>query len=372
MLKLLTALLLAPLTVFAAGDEKDLDFPDLPYPITFTVHAAAKTGAVAYETRYSAPLKMEYDTVLLQGLMPDPALRLEVLARPKSFFHAPARYELDGFSRHPNGRFWARYRAPAPNRQPLRLSVVDLGLKKSGSDLTIYSTELLLRGDLREGEPEVSTAPYVPDAGLSVPQSAPFSLVRRAEWQARPPKAPFSPHAPYYFTLHHTQGHYPTTFEASLAEVRFIQDYHQNAKKWNDIGYHFLIDPQGIIFEGRPIGVIGAHVLNRNSGNVGISILGNYHPPSKDVFSAITQDSFVTVATYVKDTYSIQISSFFAHREIGKTDCPGDSLYAKKNLLRDLIFQPAPQDLPIAPSEAAITPAQAEAVRALYDRLNGR
>lgn len=371
MLKLLLALLLAPAAAFAAGDEKDIDFPGLPYPITMTVSAAAKVGDVAYKTRYSeAPLK-QYDTVLLQGMMPDPKIQLEVKGKPAGFFQPAEIYEQTGFSRHPNGRFWATYKTAAPTRQPLRLSVIDQGMSKSASNLVVYSTELLQRGDLREPV-EITTSPYAPDTDLFVPLEAPFKLVRRAEWQAKPPKEPYSRHAPYYFTLHHTQGHYPETFSASLAEIRFIQDYHQNAKKWNDIGYHFLIDPQGNIFEGRPINVVGAHVLNRNSGNVGISIMGSYHPPSQHVFTPETQASFVSVARYVKDTYSIQVSSFFAHREIGKTDCPGDNLYAKKNFLAGLVFAPAAQDVTVPPADAALTPEQAESVKRLYDRLNSR
>lgn len=372
MLKLLAALLFSAVSAFAAGDEKDLDFPGLPYPVTFTVKAAHKTGGVAYETRYSAEAEKDYDTVLLQGLMPDPMVRLEVVAKPKVFFLSGERYEQTGFRRYPNGRFWASYRAAAPTRQPVRLSVVDLGLTKGGAhDLVIYSTELLRRGDLKEAV-EASSAAYVPAADLSVPDSAPFKLIRRAAWKAKPPKEPFSPHKPYYFTIHHTQGHYPLSYDEAVAEVQFIQDYHQNAKGWNDIGYHFLIDPAGDIFEGRPIGVVGAHVLNRNSGNVGISILGNYHPPSQDRFTPETQASFVSVARYVKDTYSVSVSSFYAHREIGKTDCPGDNLYAKKQLLSDLVFAPAPQAVPVTPVDTGITPAQAEAVRELYDLLNGR
>lgn len=371
MLKLLAALLFSAVSAFAAGDEKDLAFPGLPYPITFAVNAAHKTGGVSYETRYSAEAEKDYDTVLLQGVMPDPNIRLEVAAKPKAFFLSGERYEQTGFRRYPNGRFWASYRAAAPTRQPVRLSVVDLGLTKLGRDLVIYSTELLRRGDLKEAV-ETSSAAYVPPAELSVPDGAPFKLVRRAAWSAKPPKEPFSPHKPYYFTIHHTQGNYPRSYDEAVAEVQFIQDYHQNAKGWNDIGYHFLIDPAGDIFEGRPIGVVGAHVLNRNSGNVGISILGNYHPPSQDQFSPAAQSSFVSVARYVKDTYSVSVSSFYAHREIGKTDCPGDNLYAKKQLLSDLVFTPAMQSVPVTPAGAEVTPAQAEAVRALYDRLNGR
>ena len=371
MLKLYAALLLSSVSAFAAGDEKDLSFPGLSYPITFAVNAAHKTGGVAYETGYSAAAERDYDTVLLQGLMPDPKIRLEVVAKPKTFFLSGERYVQTAFRRYPNGRFWASYRAAAPTRQPVRLSVIDLGLAKSGQELVLYSTELLRRDELKEAV-EASSAPYVPSADLSVPATAPFKLIRRAAWNARPPKEPYSPHTPYYFTIHHTQGHYPRSYDEAVAEVQFIQDYHQNAKGWNDIGYHFLIDPAGDIFEGRPIGVVGAHVLNRNTGNVGISILGNYHPPSQDQFSPAAQASFVAVARYVKDTYSVGVSSFYAHRDIGKTDCPGDNLYAKKQLLSDLVFSPAAQDVPVEPAAAGLTPAQARAVRELYERLNGR
>ena len=120
MLKLLTALLLTPLAVFAAGDEKDLAFPNLPYPITFTVNAAPKTGAVAYETRYSEEMEKDYDTVLLQGLMPDPKLRLEVLAKGKSFFQAAVgRFQFPRLRHHhPPIRSVFPRRRPAGPRRP--------------------------------------------------------------------------------------------------------------------------------------------------------------------------------------------------------------------------------------------------------------
>lgn len=361
----LAALLLSA-PAFAGGDAQ-LKFEGSSYPLEMLVQPSGKTGVTAYLGRFSEIPGEDYDTVLVQGLLPSPDMRLEAVAKAEHLLmtHTPLRQE--GFARFPNGRFWARFRAPAATRQPVRFAVTDLGLKQAET-LTLYETEVYL-GEPQDAQP-VSTAPYIPDPALFTPASAPFKLVRRAEWKANPPKEPYSPHSPYFFTIHHTQAHYPATFEASLDEMRFIQDFHQNGRGWNDIAYHYLIDPAGNVFEGRPVGVVGAHVKNRNTGNVGVSILGNYHPPSKDRFTDAAQGSFVTVGRWIKDSYSVKPAEFYAHREIGSTDCPGDNLYAKKDLLKGLVFAPAAQDVP-AP-EAGETPAQAEALRALYDRLNGR
>ena len=47
---------------------------------------------------------------------------------------------------------------------------------------------------------------------------------------------------------------------------------------WTDIGYHFVIDPAGTIYEGRDIRVRGAHVEGANTGKVGLLLLGDFQP----------------------------------------------------------------------------------------------
>ncbi len=363
MTKILLALLLLPVHALAADDEKALSFEGLTYPVTLLVKAG-KTGSVAAETAFCAAPDTDYDTVLLQGMMPDPAMRLDVQSDDLS------RYELTGFHRFPNGRFWARYRSAAPGRSPMRLSITDLGLKQD-STLTLYAAELFVRRDMREPGISVSTVPYVPDPSLFVPSTAPFSLVRRAAWQAAPPTEPYIPVTPRSFTLHHTQAHYPGTFEDAVAEMQFIQDFHQHGRGWIDVGYHFLIDPLGNIFEGRPIGVQGAHVLHHNEGNIGISIMGNYHPPAHDVFTPEAQASFVALGRYIKDAYSVRVSSFYAHRDLNSTDCPGDDLYARKGMLSSLIFDPRPQPAEVDLSrDSSPSPAQSESLKQLLRYLN--
>ncbi len=352
----------------AYDEETDIRFQTNIYPIVIKLPAAQKTGAVSFETAFSEAPSADYDTVLVQGLMPDPSVRLDFT--PKSAAGACAQTAIHRFL---NGRFWARYRCPA-GRQPVRLSVVNLGVNRDAT-LTLYEAELLKAGSMREEkEVLVSTFVYVPDPTLNLPDSAPFKLIRRAEWKALPPTANYTPHAPFYFTLHHTQAHYPRTLAESIAEMQFIQDFHQNGRGWIDIAYHFLIDPAGNIFEGRPIKALGAHVLSHNPGNVGISIMGNYHPPVHDVFTDSTRDSFVAVGRYLKDTYDVNVSSFYAHRDIGNTDCPGDDLYAKKGLLRDLIFTPGPQVIQVPPTAPAapsdLTPTQNRSLQRLLNNLS--
>ena len=62
------------------------------------------------------------------------------------------------------------------------------------------------------------------------------------------------------------------------ATVRSIYYYHAVSLGWGDIGYNFLIDRQGRIYEGRYGGnaVVGGHALTWNYGSVGIAALGNY------------------------------------------------------------------------------------------------
>ncbi|MDO8804868.1 MAG: peptidoglycan recognition family protein, partial [Elusimicrobiota bacterium] len=370
---LLSLLLVPPLfSAGASAEENAIKFTGLSYPLEINLPAAQKEGAVLFETPFSEIPAAGYDTILLQGEMPEPGVNVELQVRSKSFFSPSASYGSEAFRRFPGGRFWARYRVPF-TRQPLKLSVIDRGAK-SASTLTIYETELLVRLESKEETaPAASTAAYVPDPELFVPLSAPFKVIRRADWQAAPPTEPYTPHTPKYFTLHHTQAHYPGTYNEAVAEMQFIQDFHQHGRGWIDIAYHFLIDPAGNIFEGRPIKVLGAHVKNRNTANIGISIMGDFHPPKHDVFTGASQDSFVAIGRYLKDTYEVQVSSFYAHRDLGKTACPGDDLYAKKELLRGLIFTPQFQDVPVNHGDVPLPiPAQQESLRPLIQYLDQR
>ncbi len=369
----LAALLLAGAfsSVKALEMEDGLVFGTLPYPIEIKLPGGRKPGAVLFESPSSEPTAFDYDTVLIQGEMPAPAISIRLETETRGTLSGGQVYKQAAFHRAPGGRFWMKYSLPG-TRSALRLVVTNQDLKEDSS-LTIYSTEFLRADSMREEREPAAADTGVSREPLYLPADAPFNAVRRAQWNAAPPKEPYSPHTPFYFTLHHTQGHYPKNLEEASAEMRFIQDYHQNAKGWIDIGYHFLIDPMGDIFEGRPIGAVGAHVKGRNTGNIGISIMGNYQPPVSDTFTGSALSSFVALGRYLKDTYSVDVSSFYAHRDIGPTDCPGSDLYARKELLRSLIFDPQTRGIPADPASAPpLTPAQSLSLEKLMRYLSGK
>ena len=359
----LLALFLTLCSAAARCEENSLIFKDAAFPITVPVAQNASAGAVIYETRFSEAPPKDYDTVLIEGEMPDPGVRVQIKMKNGAAFKT---YSGDVLHRFPSGRFWVKYRIAPVSREPLKIVLVSAGTRAAHS-LTIYDAETFRESLMRETQPAASMENYTPDPGFYLPQQIPFAVVRRETWNAAPPKEPYTPHSPKMFTLHHTQAHFPKNYDEAVQEMQFIQDYHQNGRGWIDIGYHFLISPQGDIFEGRPVNVVGAHVKNMNTGNVGISIMGNYHPPVSQVPTEATVHSFIELGKYLKTEYDISISSFYAHRDIGQTDCPGDVLYAKMPEFKALIFQTDP---PPAPAPMLVDPSFSTSVPERFVSLN--
>ena len=109
------------------------------------------------------------------------------------------------------------------------------------------------------------------------------AIVPRAAWGAdesirrnEPESAP----AIRLAVVHHTAGANDYTQAQAPAIVRAIQVFHVKQNGWNDIGYNFLVDRFGTVYEGRYGGitenVIGAHAQGFNTGSVGVAVLGTY------------------------------------------------------------------------------------------------
>jgi len=79
---------------------------------------------------------------------------------------------------------------------------------------------------------------------------------------------------PTHIIIHHSSS--DTQSEDYAAIVNNYWDYHVNTKGWDDIAYNWLIDPDGIIYQGRGSGVLGAHFSCTNSYTTGICLIGNY------------------------------------------------------------------------------------------------
>ena len=170
------------------------------------------------------------------------------------------------------------------------------------------------------------------------------NIISRSEWGARNPKYDYSNH-PYFnkMTLHHAAGWGAKTLDEGKAAVKSIQEFHQDGRGWSDIGYHFLVDMAGNIYQGRPETVLGAHVGGANTGNIGVCILGCYHPPEtsipcNDEMSYDSEKSLIQLYAWISDTYGVEPKVLKGHRDyFGNTSCPGNNVWSMLPQLRSEI-----------------------------------
>ena len=205
---------------------------------------------------------------------------------------------------------------------------------------------------------------------------------------------------PQVLTVHHTAG--SNDPNQSFADtVRAIEVYHVRTNGWSDIGYQYLIDPNGVLYEGRYSGhtsrscltgggdgsdfahrtsddatVTGAHVAGYNTGNVGVALLGcfedsaacsgdtNPRQPAVDALAALLGDLSRRhgldpqgTTTYSNGTNTKAGAPVVSgHRDWEATACPGSKLYALLPTLRQRAAQQEePADdfaLSVAPSAA--------------------
>ncbi|PIP65086.1 hypothetical protein COU77_01780 [Candidatus Peregrinibacteria bacterium CG10_big_fil_rev_8_21_14_0_10_49_16] len=91
--------------------------------------------------------------------------------------------------------------------------------------------------------------------------------------------------------LHHTALAVGTDTRSPRERVQALYEYHSDGKGWGDIGYHFIVDEEGTIYEGRAGGdaVIGGHAYCWNTGTVGIALLGNFEleQPTQDQINSL-------------------------------------------------------------------------------------
>jgi N-acetylmuramoyl-L-alanine amidase len=215
------------------------------------------------------------------------------------------------------------------------------------------------------------------------------AVVSRPDWGADPALMTSKPK--FYPTrkliVHHTDTSNRYTDRAGAqAQIRAIYRYHSVEQGWGDIGYNFLIDKFGNVYEGRYSrnyrganpsgdnadgnGVTGAHTAGWNSGTVGIAMLGTFTsrdvtPAAREALEALltwearrndidpeATEEFVNPVS--GDT--ITTPNIAGHRDYKVTSCPGDTFYATLPVIRSAVAQrltvPPPPDTtaPTAPS----------------------
>jgi hypothetical protein len=299
---------------------------------------------------------------------------------------APTRFDLVGFHWQGSGRVlfrtrsqvgrWSSWRGAAPEGEDLP----DRGSAEAqarrgwrlGNPYWVGPSDRIayrLVGDVRRLRAWYVWSPVGRSTLREVSTAGSPRIVPRSGWKAKEEIRRAPPRyakGVYFAIVHHTAGTNAYGPAASAAIVRGIELYHVLGNGWNDIGYNFLVDRYGQVFEGRAGGidrnVIGAHAEGFNTGAVGVAMIGNYTtatitPAAQHALARllawrldvahVDPLGFLNVISggnpkYPKGT-PVFLRAISGHRDTGFTSCPGASLYAK---LPDLAHEAASIGLP--------------------------
>jgi hypothetical protein len=170
------------------------------------------------------------------------------------------------------------------------------------------------------------------------------TIVTRTEWEC--PDGAIAAHGSLKYTtvthliVHHTAMGVEAPSSDWPALVRSIWKFHVLERDWADIGYNYLIDPNGVVYEGRAGGdnVIGAHFSGVNAGTMAVALLGDFTneaPTSKALNSLkevlawkCDQRDLDPEGRSLHEASQFILNTISGHRDGPKpTECPGEALY---------------------------------------------
>ena len=208
-----------------------------------------------------------------------------------------------------------------------------------------------------------ATVPVVAPAATTA-NGLPVAVTTRAEWGANASYMSWDPEYARagHVVVHHTAGTNSYSAGQSASIVRGIYYYHAVTLDWGDIGYNFLVDKFGTVFEGRsgsvaaPAGKmsVGAHARGVNTGTMGISMMGDYSAvsPSDAQLSSVGKmagwflkragisdvTGWAGLHVWTTERYqagsTISMPRILGHRDVGYTTCPGNVGYSKLGAIR--------------------------------------
>ena len=213
-----------------------------------------------------------------------------------------------------------------------------------------------------------------PASGAGAAHGPPIG--ERGTWGARPPTdAPSRASTVKMAFVHHTVGSNSYEYNDVPRILRGHQAYHMDAQGWSDIGYNFLVDRFGRIWEGRAGGVdqavIGAHTQGFNTGSTGVAVMGTFtstEPPAAAVDATsrllgwklpkhgVVPGGSTQMTSGGNDRYPagtrVSFNTVSGHRDAKATDCPGARLYGRLPEIRSKARQHAgPTDAQLGPGQ---------------------
>lgn len=116
--------------------------------------------------------------------------------------------------------------------------------------------------------------------------------------------------------------HCTATPEGRKTSVADIRSWHKE-RGWSDIGYHYVVQLDGTVNEGRSVEIAGAHVKGQNTNSIGITYVGGvdkYSLTPKDTRTKEQKESLLKMLDYLKTLYPK--ATIHGHNEFASKACP--------------------------------------------------
>lgn len=294
---------------------------------------------------------------------------------------APHRYDLVGAEwQRGTGKLWLRGRRAGGRWS----SWVQLGHSEEASRAAAHATEpvwaggddyVQLRGSGRlhglrlnfvNAHVPASMTAAARKSQVTLPTGGQLAITPRAAWGAgrcKPRKSAGYGTVDLAF-VHHTDSLNGYSRAQAASVVLGVCLFHRNVNRWNDIGYNFLVDRYGQVFEGRAGGmeapVVGAQAGGFNLWSTGIAAMGTF---TRSRFSSAGMNSLAQLLawkfselgisavgtstvpsdggpfTQFRKGTVVTLNHIAGHRDADSTTCPGNGLYSQLPLLRERVTQ---------------------------------
>jgi hypothetical protein len=211
---------------------------------------------------------------------------------------------------------------------------------------SVFIPYALPTNDVKKND-NISTRRLAPLAPCDLPPAvsrnvwgAGWSLTNGQIYAGTPSFAPVT-----HLIVHHSAGNNTSTDWNAVIAATF--DYHVNTNGWSDVGYNYLITPNGTLYVGRGGGnnVVGAHFCGKNTNTMGVCLIGNYMTVAPTDTAMKTLEKLLAWKciesninpTGISNHSAGMINNISGHRAGCATDCPGDSTFAKLGWLRQKV-----------------------------------
>lgn len=208
-------------------------------------------------------------------------------------------------------------------------------------------------------------------------------LSDRSQWcpdgTCLPHPAP-EPVFPSHLIIHHSAG---SNFSSDWAAVvRSIWNFHVNGNGWSDIGYNWLVDPNGVVYIGRGDNILGAHFCGKNTNTLGTCMMGDFTSvtPTANALASLadlyawkacTEDIDPLGSSFHPASGGI-IPNVSGHRQSCNTSCPGDAFFPLLPEVREQIAEVIQQcDCDFSVPEGLVGEVMASQVRLTWGAVAG-